>query len=166
MGQKEQKEQQGTREPGRAAGEKDAGIMALTTVLLSLTTLAFTNLHLSRASNRHAVYWNSSNILWVLVIISYFIIFFYQLVLFFVSAHLRWGVSFLPGTHCLLQRVSIVYTRPANNNINNSNCYFYYIKKYRKWDAKRPKQKTWQSLISVSNCFVHITSGEKSLLRK
>lgn len=63
MGQKEQKEQQGTREPGRAAGEKDAGIMALTTVLLSLTTLAFTNLHLSRASNRHAVYWNSSNIL-------------------------------------------------------------------------------------------------------
>ncbi|XP_035037918.1 ephrin-A3 isoform X2 [Hippoglossus stenolepis] len=37
--------------------------MALATVFLSLTTLALTNLHLSRASNRHAVYWNSSNIL-------------------------------------------------------------------------------------------------------
>ncbi|XP_039461322.1 ephrin-A3 [Oreochromis aureus] len=37
--------------------------MALATFSLSLITLALTNLHLSRASNRHAVYWNSSNLL-------------------------------------------------------------------------------------------------------
>ncbi|KAK2920972.1 ephrin-A3 [Channa argus] len=37
--------------------------MALTAFSLSLITLALTNLHLSRASNRHAVYWNSSNLL-------------------------------------------------------------------------------------------------------
>ena len=38
------------------------GIMALATFSLSLVTLALTNLHLSRANNRHAVYWNSSNL--------------------------------------------------------------------------------------------------------
>ncbi|XP_037651315.1 ephrin-A3 [Sebastes umbrosus] len=36
--------------------------MALATFSLSLITLALTNLHLSRASDRHAVYWNSSNL--------------------------------------------------------------------------------------------------------
>ncbi|CAL8298073.1 unnamed protein product [Lota lota] len=36
--------------------------MALATFSLSLVTLALTNLHLSRANNRHAVYWNSSNL--------------------------------------------------------------------------------------------------------
>lgn len=70
-----------------------------------------------------------------------FYYFFYQLVLFFVSAHLRWGVSFLPGTHCLLQRVSIVYTRPANNNINNSNCYFYYKKNTENETQNAPNKK-------------------------
>ncbi|XP_029299481.1 ephrin-A3 isoform X1 [Cottoperca gobio] len=37
--------------------------MALATFSLSLITLALTNLHLSRANDRHAVYWNSSNLL-------------------------------------------------------------------------------------------------------
>ncbi|CAG10834.1 unnamed protein product [Tetraodon nigroviridis] len=37
--------------------------MALATLSISLITLALSNLHLSRGSNRHAVYWNSSNIL-------------------------------------------------------------------------------------------------------
>ncbi|KAM9383956.1 ephrin-A3 [Pholidichthys leucotaenia] len=37
--------------------------MALATLSLSLITLALTNLHLSRGSSRHAVYWNSSNLL-------------------------------------------------------------------------------------------------------
>ncbi|XP_031151915.1 ephrin-A3 isoform X2 [Sander lucioperca] len=36
--------------------------MALATFSLSLITLALTDLHLSRASDRHAVYWNSSNL--------------------------------------------------------------------------------------------------------
>ncbi|XP_028317767.1 ephrin-A3-like [Gouania willdenowi] len=35
--------------------------MALTTLSLSLITLVLTNLQLSRANDRHAVYWNSSN---------------------------------------------------------------------------------------------------------
>ncbi|KAJ4928417.1 hypothetical protein JOQ06_016209 [Pogonophryne albipinna] len=37
--------------------------MALATFSLSLFTLVLTNLHLSRANDRHAVYWNSSNLL-------------------------------------------------------------------------------------------------------
>ncbi|XP_062342491.1 ephrin-A3 [Osmerus eperlanus] len=36
--------------------------MALATFSFSLLTLALTNLHLARANNRHAVYWNSSNL--------------------------------------------------------------------------------------------------------
>uniref|UniRef100_A0A4W5MTQ2 Ephrin-A3 n=1 Tax=Hucho hucho TaxID=62062 RepID=A0A4W5MTQ2_9TELE len=36
--------------------------MALATVSLCLVALAFTNLHLTRANDRHAVYWNSSNL--------------------------------------------------------------------------------------------------------
>ncbi|TWW65630.1 hypothetical protein D4764_21G0005300 [Takifugu flavidus] len=37
--------------------------MALATLSISLITLALSSVHLSRGSNRHAVYWNSSNIL-------------------------------------------------------------------------------------------------------
>uniref|UniRef100_A0A3Q2QK46 Ephrin-A3a n=1 Tax=Fundulus heteroclitus TaxID=8078 RepID=A0A3Q2QK46_FUNHE len=37
--------------------------MALVTFSLSLITLALTNLPISRGSSRHAVYWNSSNLL-------------------------------------------------------------------------------------------------------
>ncbi|KAK7898880.1 hypothetical protein WMY93_019733 [Mugilogobius chulae] len=37
--------------------------MAPVAVSLSLFTLVLTNLHLSRANDRHAVYWNSSNLL-------------------------------------------------------------------------------------------------------
>ncbi|KAM6959151.1 ephrin-A3 [Aplochiton taeniatus] len=36
--------------------------MALATFSISLITLVLANLHLSRANNRHAVYWNSSNL--------------------------------------------------------------------------------------------------------
>ncbi|XP_020356348.1 ephrin-A3 isoform X2 [Oncorhynchus kisutch] len=36
--------------------------MALATVSLCLIALAFTHLHLTRANDRHAVYWNSSNL--------------------------------------------------------------------------------------------------------
>ncbi|KAM6975063.1 ephrin-A3 [Tautogolabrus adspersus] len=37
--------------------------MALATFSISLVTLVLTNLHLTRANDRHAVYWNSSNLL-------------------------------------------------------------------------------------------------------
>ncbi|TKS88340.1 hypothetical protein D9C73_023230 [Collichthys lucidus] len=54
-----QKEERGGNQGWTCTG----GIMALATFSLSLITLALTNLHLSRASDRHAVYWNSSNLL-------------------------------------------------------------------------------------------------------
>lgn len=37
--------------------------MALATLSIGIITLALCGVHLSRGSNRHAVYWNSSNIL-------------------------------------------------------------------------------------------------------
>lgn len=48
---------------GRDQGWTGSGIMALSSFALSLLTLALTNVHLARASDRHAVYWNSSNLL-------------------------------------------------------------------------------------------------------
>lgn len=54
---------QGWTSTGERVCVREGEIMALATFSLSLITLALTNLHLSRASNRHAVYWNSSNIM-------------------------------------------------------------------------------------------------------
>lgn len=48
-------------DPAGWTGTRGRGIMAPLTLSLSLIALALLNAHLSRASNRHAVYWNSSN---------------------------------------------------------------------------------------------------------
>ncbi|CAL8396956.1 unnamed protein product, partial [Gadus morhua 'NCC'] len=51
-------------DPGvlRRCAEGQLDVQSRRALFWSLVTLALTNLHLSRANNRHAVYWNSSNL--------------------------------------------------------------------------------------------------------